>query len=296
MSVGGNHEVGSSEAWQSYNVRYPMPWRASGSSSNLFWSRAVGPVHLVGLNSYAATANSSAQFTWLQKDLAKLNRTATPWLVVMMHAPWYNSNTGHWGEAALMQADMEELLYTAGVDLVLAGHVHSYERTHPVYKGKLDECGPTYITIGDGGNREGAYVPWREPQPTWSAFREAAFGVGKVDVVNATHAEFLWTRHACEGSEDPYHMNFNKTCSTIDDNSVTASVPSDSITLRSHGARCPSSPASTSNSRPSLRVWWIISGVAAGLAASLLTALVITRWLRKHRAPQGQDYVGVDIE
>ena len=28
----------------------------------------------------------------------KINRTETPWLVTIMHAPWYNSNTGHWME------------------------------------------------------------------------------------------------------------------------------------------------------------------------------------------------------
>ena len=44
-----------------------------------------------------------------------------------------------------------------GVDLVLNGHVHAYERTHPMYKYKPDTCGPIYITIGDGGNVEGPY-------------------------------------------------------------------------------------------------------------------------------------------
>jgi hypothetical protein len=38
---------------------------------------------------------------------------------------------------------------------VLSGHVHAYERTHPMYKYKLDTCGPVYLSIGDGGNIEG---------------------------------------------------------------------------------------------------------------------------------------------
>ena len=41
-----------------------------------------------------------------------------------MHAPWYNSNSGHYGEAVLMLSDMEDILYEAGVDLVISGHVH----------------------------------------------------------------------------------------------------------------------------------------------------------------------------
>lgn len=55
--------------------------------------------------------------------------------------------------------------------------VHVYERTYPVYDNQLDDCGPIHMTIGDGGNYEGTYVPWRTPQPDWSAFRESSFGV-----------------------------------------------------------------------------------------------------------------------
>lgn len=43
--------------------------------------------------------------------------------------PWYNSNKAHQGEGDDMMAAMEPLLYAASVDLVLAGHVHAYERS-----------------------------------------------------------------------------------------------------------------------------------------------------------------------
>jgi len=43
---------------------------------------------------------------------------------------------------------MEPLLYAYGVDIVLCGHVHAYERTLPVYNNSLNECGPVYFTIG----------------------------------------------------------------------------------------------------------------------------------------------------
>ncbi|KAE9590850.1 putative Acid phosphatase [Lupinus albus] len=54
-----------------------------------------------------------------------------------------------------MKASMEYLLYNARVDVIFQGHVHAYERFTRVYKGKGNKCGPIYITIGDGGNREG---------------------------------------------------------------------------------------------------------------------------------------------
>jgi len=94
-----------------------------------------------------------------------------------------------------MQAAMEPLLAAADVDVVLAGHVHAYERSFPVVKGKVSACGPTYINIGDGGNREGLAAEYEDPQPAYSAFREASFGHGLFEVHNATHAAWAWHRN-----------------------------------------------------------------------------------------------------
>jgi len=209
MTTGGNHEIGVGEQWVSYNARYPMPHKASGSPSNLWWSRDVGPVHVVSLCSYAATRPGSLQHRWLLRDLASVDRAKTPWLVVMMHAPWYNTNRGHRGEAELMRQHMEGPLYAAGADLVLSGHVHAYERTHNVFRGHLDECGPVYLNLGDGGNRESAYMPWYMPQPPWSAFRQSTFGVGLLTFHNATHAWYNWSRVACASlNASADHINF----------------------------------------------------------------------------------------
>lgn len=65
----------------------------------------------------------------LQEDLSKVDRRKTPWLIASFHVPWYNSNYAHQGEGDEMMATMEPLLYAAGVDIILAGHVHAYERS-----------------------------------------------------------------------------------------------------------------------------------------------------------------------
>jgi len=217
--TGTVYEVGAGiETRVSYNARYPMPFRQSGSTSNAYWSRDIGPLHVIGLSSYSATDSSSFQYQWLEQDLKTVDRTKTPWLIVMMHVPWYNSNTNHKNEAFLMLLDMEDLLFKAGVDLVLDGHVHAYERTLPVYQNKSNDCGPVYLTMGDGGNRERAAKPWLVPQPTWSAFREASFGVGRLALVNATHARLGWFRNACDNDNTPDHIDFAPDCATTGDN------------------------------------------------------------------------------
>lgn len=58
-----------------------------------------------------------------------MDRERTPWLLVLFHVPWYNSNTAHQHEGDRMMVAMEPLLYAAGADIVLAGHVHAYERS-----------------------------------------------------------------------------------------------------------------------------------------------------------------------
>lgn len=65
----------------------------------------------------------------LQGDLSKVDRGRTPWLLVLFHVPWYNSNKAHQCEGDEMKAAMEALLHAAGVDVMFAGHVHAYERS-----------------------------------------------------------------------------------------------------------------------------------------------------------------------
>lgn len=58
----------------------------------------------------------------------KVDRKTTPWVVVLLHAPWYNTNEAHEGEGESMRVAMECLLFSARVDVVFSGHVHAYER------------------------------------------------------------------------------------------------------------------------------------------------------------------------
>ncbi|OQR85020.1 purple acid phosphatase 20-like [Achlya hypogyna] len=195
----GNHEIELSCAlvpFVPYQARFRMPHMESRAPrGNLFYSFDVGGVHTIVLTPYVPTFRGSAQYAWLERDLAALDRQRTPFVVVLMHAPWYNSNKAHQNHhepQRVMKKDMEALLHAARVNLVLAGHVHAYERSVPVFQDKPTADGPIYITIGDGGNREGLADTFIEPAPAWSAFRRARYGYGHLVVENATHARFEW--------------------------------------------------------------------------------------------------------
>ena len=111
---------------------------------------------------------------------------------VCYHQPMYNSNTAHANDGAGIKAALELTFYNIGVDISFSGHVHAYERNHRVYNGQRDAKAPVYITIGDGGNREGLYTKWKNPQPAYSAFRQASYGHGELQVFNATHMFWSW--------------------------------------------------------------------------------------------------------
>ncbi|KAL2250762.1 UNVERIFIED_CONTAM: Purple acid phosphatase 22 [Sesamum indicum] len=208
MVTEGNHEIETfpiiyPHGFRAYNARWLMPHQESGSTSNLYYSFDVAGAHIIMLGSYTDFDSNSNQYKWLRGDLARVDRRRTPWILVTIHAPWYNSNLAHKGEGESMRKAMEKILYEARVDVVFAGHVHAYERFTRVYDNKADECGPVHVTIGDGGNREGLAMLFENPSPWISVYREASFGHGRLRIVNSTHAHWSWHRN----NETDAHMS-----------------------------------------------------------------------------------------
>ncbi|XP_062197865.1 purple acid phosphatase 22-like isoform X1 [Phragmites australis] len=214
MVTEGNHEVEALPVvefapFAAYNARWRMPHEESSSPSNLYYSfdAAGGAAHVAMLGSYAGFEEGSEQYRWLERDLARVDRRRTPWLVVLLHAPWYNTNQAHQGEGERMRRAMEHLLYDARVDVVFAGHVHAYERFTRIYDNEADNRGPMYITIGDGGNREGLALKFIKNHKSahLSVFREASFGHGRLRILNEMSAVWTWHRnhdeHATVGDE-----------------------------------------------------------------------------------------------
>ncbi|KAJ0091813.1 hypothetical protein Patl1_26002 [Pistacia atlantica] len=232
MVVEGNHEYeeqAENKTFVAYSSRFAFPYKESGSPSTFYYSFNAGGIHFIMLGAYISYDKSGEQYKWLKRDLAKVDREVTPWLVATWHPPWYSTYTAHYREAECMRVAMEELLYQYSVDIVFNGHVHAYERSNRVYNYTLDPCGPLYILVGGGGNRERMAITYADEdgncpkpssttdkilggfcafnftsgpaagkfcwdrQPDYSAYRESSFGHGILEVKNETHA--LWTWH-----------------------------------------------------------------------------------------------------
>ncbi|CAN1255826.1 Purple acid phosphatase 2 [Linum perenne] len=234
----GNHEldfapeIGETKPFKPFTNRYHVPFKASGSTSPLWYSIKRASAYIIVLSSYSAYGKYTPQYQWLEAELPKVNRTETPWLIVMVHSPWYNSYNYHYMEGETMRVMYEPWLVDAKVDLVLSGHVHAYERSERIsnvaYNIVNGQCAPVknqdapvYITIGDGGNIEGLANNMTDPQPEYSAFREASFGHAILDIKNRTHARYSWHRNQDGYSAEADSMwFFNRIWHPIDDSST----------------------------------------------------------------------------
>ncbi|XP_066363239.1 purple acid phosphatase 2-like [Miscanthus floridulus] len=208
----GNHELdlapelGEPAPFKPFAHRYPTPRRFAPAATPFWYSVRIASAHVVVLASYSAYGKYTPQWEWLRAELARVDRAATPWLIVLVHSPWYSSNGYHYMEGETMRVQFERWLVAAKADLVVAGHVHAYERSHRVSNVAYDiingRCtpvrsrdAPVYVTVGDGGNIEGIADNFTQPQPGYSAFREASFGHATLEIRNRTHAYYAWHRN-----------------------------------------------------------------------------------------------------
>jgi acid phosphatase type 7 len=134
-AVAGNHDYATLSG-EPLRQAFVLPENGGELGRERWYSFDWGPVHFVGLDTEAL---STEQADWLRADLAQKR---LPWTVVFGHRPPYSS--GEHGSSLDVREAFGPILEAHGVDLVLSGHEHDYERTEPIN-------GITYIVSGGGG-------------------------------------------------------------------------------------------------------------------------------------------------
>lgn len=184
---------------------YPTYARYRAPSNGLgifYYSFEHGAVHMTIFSSEHDYRPGSAQYAWLAADFARVNRSTTPWLIVGMHRPMYNSMVdADFTIDAAMAATLESLFVSARVDLVLSGHYHSLLRTTSMQNFTVDPSGasPTYITCGTGGAtfHNESIMPSGAP---WTAAVDAEWGFGFVETFNRSHLRWTFRANADGGA------------------------------------------------------------------------------------------------
>ncbi|MHA8099442.1 purple acid phosphatase family protein [Aquirufa aurantiipilula] len=123
------------------NFTMPKNGEAGGlrSGTEAYYSFNIGNVHVVSVNSEETSEDGTSiidstgqQAQWLKRDLAA---NKLPWTIVYFHEPPYSKgshDTDTDEEMTKVRQQIVPIFDRYRVDLVLAGHSHSYERTMPI--------------------------------------------------------------------------------------------------------------------------------------------------------------------
>lgn len=160
----GNHDVKGGGV-EPYFRRFPE------AQGRRYYTHDQRNVRFFSLDSTEAIRPGTAQWRWLERELSQ---AWDGWKVVYMHHPLRSGLKGRDRpeDAALMGA----LFARHGVDLLLVGHDHAFDRSRP-----LNDYGTIQVTAGNGGRM---LYPYFSKQPEWSAYRDVQHGHVDVEVRN----------------------------------------------------------------------------------------------------------------
>lgn len=165
----GNHDGHTADSVTQSGAYYdifslPTNGEAGGvaSGTEAYYSFDYGNIHFISLDSAESDRSpTGAMMTWLEKDLTANDKD---WVIAYWHHPPY-TNGSHNSDKESPLIEMRQnalpILEAHGVDLVLSGHSHSYERSHLIkgHYGTSDTLANAMI-VDDGDGREdgdGAY-------------------------------------------------------------------------------------------------------------------------------------------
>jgi len=150
----GNHEKNHAHYYQYFSL--PAP-------ENYYHFR-YGNAEFFSMDSNQFIAPGTKQYEWLDKALSA---STAKWKFCYHHHPCYTSDADDYGDTFKGGSTLGELKVKAlvplyerhKVDVAMNGHVHFYERTHPVRAGKVDRAGVVYLTSGGGGGKLEGFGP-----------------------------------------------------------------------------------------------------------------------------------------
>ncbi|HEX9824116.1 MAG TPA: glycerophosphodiester phosphodiesterase family protein, partial [Actinomycetota bacterium] len=190
MAALGNHEVESSFGTEAFRTRLAQP------GAELYYGFDYANVHFAVVDGGAALEEGilPAELAWLEQDLADAEaRKASgeiDFIAVVQHFPlWSNHDTRGPCDPALVAVE-EQILQRHGVDLLIVGHNHHFERSKPMVYGQpttseprdyRDATGYIQVITGGGGQSLYSFVP-PGSFATWSAAYARRFHYTRFEV------------------------------------------------------------------------------------------------------------------
>jgi 3',5'-cyclic AMP phosphodiesterase CpdA len=152
LAILGNHDVKAGHG-DAQMAALGMPGR--------WWSERRGDVLIVGLDSNQP--DDPAQLAFLERTLARSDAT---WKIAALHHPPYSA--GYQGSDEHVREVFTPLFARYGVQLVLSGHDHDYQRSEPI-------DGVTYVVTGAAaGTRRTGEASFTAESFSWHHFVDLA--------------------------------------------------------------------------------------------------------------------------
>jgi len=157
--VMGNHEYYTDDGAPYLDI-FDLPvtpgWDWYLDEVERYYSFDWGNAHFVMLDSHTPLWRISDAVTddmadWLAHDLANDDHA---WKIAVIHRPLYSSSQVH--RETDVREKLAPIFEAYGVNLVLSGHNHNYERTYPIRAGAIStlrDGGVVYIVTGGGGGQ-----------------------------------------------------------------------------------------------------------------------------------------------
>jgi len=162
----GNHSYWTREAFP-YLTMHDLPQvaMAPATEKGRYYSFDWHHVHFVAVDTNAplsrAVQGRSPMLQWLDQDLAA---TRQYWKVVFFHHPPFAGGPNETDPLSILAREhVVPILERHGVQLVLCGHEHSYQRSHPLRQGEIVEPGKGTIYMTSGGGGAGLYPVHPKP-------------------------------------------------------------------------------------------------------------------------------------
>ncbi|WP_104734025.1 choice-of-anchor D domain-containing protein [Hanstruepera ponticola] len=159
----GNHDGysanSSSQSGPYYDIfSFPTAAESGGlaSGTEAYYSFDYANIHFIVLESYTLS-NDAAQMAWCTNDI---QNTTQDWIVAIFHHPAYTKgshNSDTESQLINMRNNFLPILEANGVDLVLSGHSHSYERSYFLngHYGTSGTFNSGTMTVGANGGLSG---------------------------------------------------------------------------------------------------------------------------------------------
>jgi predicted phosphodiesterase len=161
-----------------------------------YYSFDLQNIHFLALSTEVSFNVNSAQYKFVKDDLSKAaSNPNIDWIIAYYHRPMYTLPSTH-PAITFLRSIYHPLFEQYGVDLVLQGHNHNYQRTYPIKFNSVnpghpietstnttnytDPDGQIFVTVGTGGD---SLYPFRGKED-YFVKQYIGFGMLNVDITN----------------------------------------------------------------------------------------------------------------